>query len=414
MRICLVSDLPEFCSTLNEHGGTSLLRVSPEQYLPEADLYVWDYHPDNLLRPEALKQNAQYLVLAHPKDIPTLVCLERVVCVLLKPVNADTLRACVDLALKTWKLREQACLADTLRLDRDTLLQYVLEVNVKLQEYDHERSNFLARALHDLRTPLTALHGYCGLLVEEKLGELNLDQRELLERMRNSTTRLTRLATGTLDLLLQGRFDKPPSYKPNDIGLTITRALQDVEPFVQDKNIQVGVQIEPIGARFLFEAEKIQQVFVNLLENSCKFVPRNGSIGIRGYPLNWRSHSGGHTLELHSHSGACDAYRVDINDSGPGVPPELVEKIFEQYASYAGSHDRSGGGLGLAICRQIVGAHRGRIWATPGEGAQFSIVLPFQESKEDSPKEESSEEPLVVPESVGCETPYEYNSCGRR
>jgi len=376
--------------------------VNPEECLPEADLYVWDYRAGNLLQPEGLKQNAQYLVLADPRDQPALLCLERLVCVLLKPVNPYTLRTFVDLAFKTWKLREQACLADTLRSDRDTLLQYVLEVNLKLQEYDHERSNFLARALHDLRSPLTALHGYCGLLAEEKLGALNPNQRELLDRMRISTTRLNRLTTGTLDLLLQGRFDKPPNYKPGDIGLTINRALQDVDPFVQDKNIKVSADIETPGVRFLFEAEKIQQVFVNLLENSCKFVPRNGSIEVHGYPVHWGAHSGDQIVESNPLPRAFDAYRVDIKDSGPGVPAELVDKIFEQYASYAGSQDRSGGGLGLAICRQIVGAHRGRIWAASGPGAQFSMILPLQESKEAFSKEDPSEDPLALPESVGC------------
>ena len=301
------------------------------------------------------------------------------------------MRTFVDLAFRTLKLREQACLANTLRSDRDALLQYVLEVNLKLQEYDHERSNFLARALHDLRAPLTAMHGYCGLLAEGKLGSINAKQRELLERMCSSTTRLTRLATGTLDLLLQGHFEKAPHYKPADIEATIHQAIYDIYPFVQDKNIKVSVCIESPGDKFLFEAEQIQQVLVNLLENSCKFVPRNGTVEIRGYPAYGWFHSGTQSADLNAQTGAGDAYRIDINDSGPGVAPELVEKIFEQYASYAGSQDRSGGGLGLAICKRIISAHRGRIWATSGHGGHFSMVLPLQRSKETISKENLAE-----------------------
>jgi signal transduction histidine kinase len=70
---------------------------------------------------------------------------------------------------------------------------------------------------------------------------------------------------------------------------------------------------------------------------------------------------------------------VDIRDSGPGISPEHLTEIFQQYTSYAGSLDRSGGGLGLAICKLIVTSHGGRIWAESIEdGALFSFVLPFE------------------------------------
>jgi K+-sensing histidine kinase KdpD len=78
-----------------------------------------------------------------------------------------------------------------------------------------------------------------------------------------------------------------------------------------------------------------------------------------------------------------NAYRIDVVDSGAGVPEHLAEKIFEQYASYSGSLDRSGGGLGLAICKLIVTAHHGAIWATPSNnGGCFSFVLPLGPPRE--------------------------------
>jgi K+-sensing histidine kinase KdpD len=76
---------------------------------------------------------------------------------------------------------------------------------------------------------------------------------------------------------------------------------------------------------------------------------------------------------------------VDISDSGPGVPSQLEEKIFEQYASYSGARDRSGGGLGLAICKAIVASHLGIIWATPSQdGGRFSFVLPLDPAEKAS------------------------------
>jgi signal transduction histidine kinase len=73
-----------------------------------------------------------------------------------------------------------------------------------------------------------------------------------------------------------------------------------------------------------------------------------------------------------------NAYRIDVRDSGCGIPSEHIQSIFEEYTSYAGCKDRAGGGLGLAICRMIIDAHHGLIWAESGEtGTQFSVVLPY-------------------------------------
>lgn len=377
VQLCLVSECPD-AYPHPESNQVKLIRLRPEDPVPEADVYVWDYAPGINLRSRiAAHDAAQHLVLADTKYLDEIGRLPHSACILLKPVSAFTLRAFVDMAWKAWELRQQAREAATLRLDRDALLQYVLEVNLRLQEYDQERSNFLARAIHDFRAPLTALHGYCGLLGEGKLGSVNTGQRELLERMRYSTRRLTRLAGGTLDLLTQGHVNRAPDRREGDIAEALDQALQDVDPFLQDKQIEIDVQLEPVVGTLLFEAEQIQQVFMNLLENSSKFTPKDGRITIRGYPVR-RGESTpekGSASELQAKVG--DGYRVDVMDSGPGVPAHLAEKIFEQYASYGGNGDRSGGGLGLAICRAVLLSHGGVIWATPtDDGGCFSFVLP--------------------------------------
>ena len=381
MRACLVSPSAEVAAILHQCGGIIWVNSQPGMPVPEASLYIWDFEQNVEIPSEILEQeDTQHLLLADLRQLETLSGhLSNSVGIMLKPATPFTLRVFVEMALKTWNLRRQVREASTLRHDRDALLQYVLEVNLKLQEYDHERSNFLARALHDLRAPLTALHGYCGLLAEGKLGQVNASQGELLERMRYSTSRLGRLASGTFELLTQGRIERAPKPTAEDIGECVNLALHDIYPFLQDKNIEVIAQIEPLDQEFYFEAEQIEQVLVNLLENSCKFTQRNGSIEVRGYAICW-------DVELHcehEYREGTDpmenAYRIDINDSGVGVPASLVEKVFEQYASYSGSLDRSGGGLGLAICKLIVTAHHGAIWATPSEdGGRFSFVLPLR------------------------------------
>jgi signal transduction histidine kinase len=382
MRVCVVSDYSDLSISFDECEHVTVVKSGPGESHPEADLYIWDCSAGIDIQAHVLeKQAAQHLVLVEPKDLDALDGIRTSVCILLKPVSPFTLRAFADIAVKASELRKQAYEADILRLDRDALLQYVLEANLKLQEYDQDRSNFLARALHDFRTPLTALHGYCGLLAQAKLGAVTAEQQELLARMLFSTRRLIRLAEATLELLGEGRFEKAPKRYPGDIKETIVQALHDVRPFVQDKAVEVSTHIEPPDGILSFAAEQIQQVVVNLIENSCKFAPKNGSITIHGYGV--LRDSGKRAPAAGAYTSSADGYRVDIQDSGPGVPAHMTEKIFEQYVSCSGGSDRSGGGLGLAICKAIITAHGGTVWATPSEkGGRFSFVLPLEQQTE--------------------------------
>jgi signal transduction histidine kinase len=122
-----------------------------------------------------------------------------------------------------------------------------------------------------------------------------------------------------------------------------------------------------------------------LLDNACKFTPRNGTIEIRGYPFFWerRTCLGASLVPSKDRRvkqvKTPNSLRVDIRDSGPGIPAAHLGKIFEESTSYSGGQDRSGGGLGLAICRMILQQHRGKIWAeSHAAGAVFSFVLPVQ------------------------------------
>jgi K+-sensing histidine kinase KdpD len=89
-----------------------------------------------------------------------------------------------------------------------------------------------------------------------------------------------------------------------------------------------------------------------------------------------------------------NSYRIDIRGSGPLIPPELLENIFEEYTTYGGGQDRSGGGLGLAICRMILSAHEGCVWAeNTEEGPRFSFILPVRSSE---PQEPEAAQPQLI------------------
>src|SRR5690348_1693753 len=145
MRISVVSDNFDCPASLTKRDDLRWSRSSTGEPIPQADLYIWDCAPGPELQRSILaRESAQHLVLTEANQVDALGSIQDCACILLKPVTAFTLRAFVELALKNWGARQQACEAKALRGDRDALLQYVLEVNLRLQEYDQERSNFLA------------------------------------------------------------------------------------------------------------------------------------------------------------------------------------------------------------------------------------------------------------------------------
>ena len=393
MKIALMSrdtDLDRLCREIL--GELSMeewsLFMAPAVDCPvECDLYIWDGAPsDELLEKlKFTKGLTKHLFLVHRNDLAACGRLAEVsdANILLKPVTKATLLVFLSAATSA---HTAAPLSDpeSLRADRDRMLQYLIDANLKLQEYDQDRTNFLTRAVHDFRAPLTALSGYCGLLLNRVLGPLTEDQKEVIERMQHSTKRLSRMASAMFELSVGRQIKRQPELSKGDIRECVDQAMHEIAPFLEGKRIAVCVNLEPEPGAVYFERGQVEQLLINLLDNACKFTPKDGAIDIHGYPFFWERRTAGgcpaagYERRLR-HSRRFNSYRIDIGDSGPLIPPEHLQKIFEEYTSYAGGQDRSGGGLGLAICRMIAKLHHGRIWAENTEaGPRFSFVLPVQ------------------------------------
>jgi signal transduction histidine kinase len=222
----------------------------------------------------------------------------------------------------------------------------------------------------------------------EDVGTLTKEQREVLERMHRSAKKLSRMAAAMFQLSIAPRAETTANLQPGEISDCIEHALHDILPTAEEKRLNITVEVNPSPKPLFLEQTKVEQVLVNLLENACKFTPRGGSIQVNGYayccddcPTGLRV-NGSDSIMSHWRDRNPNSYRVDIRDNGPGIPATHLGKIFEEYTSYAGGIDRSGGGLGLAICRMILNQHNGRIWAeSSNTGAVFSFVLPFQMSE---------------------------------
>ena len=390
MKIILVSsdsDLRHLCmDILSSFAEPCHLVTTTAENLPhEGDFYVWDGTTSkDIFR--LLNRPAKHLFLVDRNQIEAfsqnLGGFEA--SILLKPVTRASLAA--FLAMAGASFQDRLPITSSLRADRDEILQCLIQSNLKLQEYDQDRTNFLARAVHDFRAPLTATCGYCGLLLSEALGPINEDQKEVLSRMQHSVKRLSRMASAMFELSVGRQMKRKPDLRQADIRECVDQALHEVNPFAESKRITISVDLVPPTVPLSMEPGQIEQVLINLLDNACKFTSRGGEIDVRGYQTFWERRSQRHSLlqeaeRRHRISRAANAYRLDIRDSGAHIPREHLEKIFEEYTSYSGGNDRSGGGLGLAICRMIMTLHEGWVWGENTEhGPRFSVLFPLPQT----------------------------------
>src|SRR5579871_2143614 len=398
-RLCVISDdakvltlCREVLRDLSETLGDWQI-LSSAREVPTWDVCLLDYEPG---RSRSVKQfgDQKIFYLVRPTQLESLRAEMPTAegNILLKPVSRAVLRAFLGSVVPATQKNSNTSVATpsevgALRANRDEMLQCLLHANLRLQEYDQQRTNFIARAVHDFRAPLTALSGFCGLLVEGELGPLNQRQQEALQRMQHSTRRISRMASAMFDLSISQQVSHKPDLRECNIREHIKQALHEIMPVAREKRITLSSEnmIDPCGP-LCFDPLQIEQVLLNLLDNASKFTPKGGKIEVSGYPYFWerRFLRGRVPVERRlERSRTLNAYRVDIKDSGPGVPPEHLDRIFEEYTSYSGPHDRSGGGLGLAICRLIIGRHQGHIWAESREdGGLFSFVLPYQQRRQ--------------------------------
>ena len=340
------------------------------------DIYIWDC--DSSTSPPAAMMAASDAIKVVIVKKSSLSGVRRKlhgadVTYLQSPVTPLSLRAVLEAAVAQLQLRcDESVSTKRLKLDRDRILQRLLETNLKLREHDQDRTNFLTRSIHDIRVPLMAIQGYCGLLLAGQLGAIDPEQTRILERMQRSLSRLSWLAAAMMDLDAGSDAMNKLRLAPASIEACAQQAVHEILPFVQRKQIRLNVDVEAPNEALLFDAGQLEQVLVNLLDNACKFTPNGGAITICGRSI---TAAGLRTIGLQESTAA---YRMDITDTGRGIDPGHIEQIFDEHTSYGDSMDRSGSGLGLAICRMIIQAHNGRIWANSStQGASFSLVLPL-------------------------------------
>ncbi len=238
--------------------------------------------------------------------------------------------------------------------------QSLNDMSRQVQATQHAQRDFVANISHELKTPLTSIQGFAQALGEglmdspdgtRRSAQIIYDEAQRLRRLVDELLDLARLEAGLRNL------NRAP-LDPHTLLLALTHTFG---PRAHAKQVALTAHLPASLPTLIGDADRLAQVFTNLLDNALKHTPLNGAVTLTA-------------------TVASTHLTVTISDTGPGIPPEDLSRIFERFYQVDKSRSRSAGvGLGLAITKEIVEAHGGQVSVAspPGQGAQFSVVLPL-------------------------------------
>jgi two-component system OmpR family sensor kinase len=256
--------------------------------------------------------------------------------------------------------------------------QSLNQMAFQVQVTQQAQRDFLANVSHELKTPLTSIQGFAQALLDGAA-----DSPQAIQRSANiiytEADRLRRLVEGLLDLARLDAGLRALTRAPFDLRLVLATVVEKFSLRAKEKGITLRGDLPPALPAMVGDADRLAQVFTNLLDNALKHTPAGGSV----------------TLSAASIPGGVE---VTVKDTGPGIPPQDLQRIFERFYQVDKSRARpSGVGLGLTITKEIVEAHNGniRVESTPGVGTQFIVRLPPAQSDDTTVIKRRGRTPVV-------------------
>jgi signal transduction histidine kinase len=266
--------------------------------------------------------------------------------------------------------------------EREITYRNLLAAYLKLQEVNRQKTVFLASAAHELKTPLAVIKGYYDLMLTGSLGRLTDKQRDILEESKDSCERLVRLVSMFLNYSALESGKLVLQLRENDLRDCLDELAKRWSEAFQRKGVKLEASFDPSIPTFRFDYQKVQQAAANLLDNSLKHTPAGGSVTLKAGPHFWeRRVAAVAPVEERRRFRLPrpNSVEVSVADSGPGIAAEHHQEIFEDFVRV--DRNTSGMGLGLAIAKRLIQAHRGKIWveSEPKSGSRFTFLLPMDQ-----------------------------------
>lgn len=248
------------------------------------------------------------------------------------------------------------------------ILEDLTETKNRLEKYSKDlekalqiKSDFTSTVSHELRTPLAAIKEGIAIVLDGTAGDISSSQKEFLDIAKRNVDRLARLINDLLDFQKLEAGKMAFNIIQNDMNETVRDAAKAMNPVVEKKQLKLILELDDKLPNINFDKDKILQVLANLINNAIKYTEK-GSIKIKtGMDAN--------------------TIKVSVIDTGAGMKNEDIPKLFTQFTQLENISDRKTGstGLGLSICKDIIKAHSGKIWAESdyGKGSTFAFVLPI-------------------------------------
>lgn len=231
----------------------------------------------------------------------------------------------------------------------------------QVEEINKRKTDFISSVSHELRTPLTSIKGYASILLTGKLGEVPLDIKMRLEKINRHSDELVHMVNDLLDIARIESGKVIMKTEPLELKKIVEKVSDLLAVQLKEKHIEFASNIPDNANTILADRGQIERVFINIIGNAVKFTPLKGKINVTSH--------------------AADAgVRVDVSDTGCGIPAEAQEAIFEEFYRVDNqiNQQAKGTGLGLTLVKNIIEAHGGKIWVKSklDSGSTFSFILP--------------------------------------
>ncbi len=235
---------------------------------------------------------------------------------------------------------------------------------------DRSRNDFIGALSRELRSPLTTVKGYSELITNGAMDNYSAEQLRVQQIIHSSAERMAQVLDNAIQITAENRHQILPRYEEIDLVKIIDEVLREATSLAQLRELTLQREIREELPRIAADPRHIRRILNNLLSNACRFTPPGGQVTLRAWSQSER---------------VGNSYRprvvLSVADNGVGIPPSEVKRVFDPFYQVKTHNlaEEGGMGMGLAVVKELVQLHSGRVWveSVPGEGSVFYVVLPL-------------------------------------